>query len=227
MPARTQAGPSSASPRRGRPPTRNRREIAHAAVALADGDGLAAVTMRSVAHSLGTGAASLYRYIGTRDELLALMIDEVNGEFGLQRDRRSWEDQMLDLAHEARAIYRRHPWMLEALNTTPVLGPNGCAYLDHALAVLSPTRADGGTMLEAIGVFGGLVRILCTQEHDQRRADEAHRASQTALTDHLSALASAGSYPHLAAALADTGPPDDQFDRILRRALSGLLPSDR
>lgn len=227
MPAGTQDGPSSAMPRRGRPPTRSRHEVVHAAVALADRDGLAAVTMRSVAHSLGTGAASLYRYIGTRDELLALMIDEVNGEFGLQPDQRSWEDQMLDLAHEARAIYRRHPWMLEAVNTTPALGPNGCAYLDHTLAVLAPTRADGGTMLEAIGVFSGLVRILCKQEHDQRRADETHRATQTVLTDHLSELASSGSYPHLAAALADARPPDDQFDRILRRALSGLLPSDR
>jgi AcrR family transcriptional regulator len=218
------AGLPSARPRRGRTPTRSRREIADAAIAVADREGLVAVTMRSVAQSLDTGAASLYRYISTRDELLSLMVDEANGEFDLRGpDRRSWEDQMLDLAHQARAIYRRHPWLIEALSTTPALGPNGYAYLDHAIAILASTGADGGTMLEAVGVFNGLVRLLCKQERDQRLAAETR--SDAALADRLSAQASpAGPYPHLAAALADTGPPDDQFDRVLRRVLSGLLP---
>lgn len=224
--AETGAGQPSAGPRRGRTPTRSRREIADAAIALADREGLVAVTMRAVAQSLDTGAASLYRYVSTRDELQALMVDEVNGEFVLHGpDRRSWDDQMLDLAHQARAIYRRHPWLIEALNITPALGPNGCAYLDHAIAVLAPTRADGGTMLEAIGVFDGLVRLLCKQERDQRLA--AATESDAALADQLSAGTSpAGPYPHLAAALAETGPPEDQFDRVLRRVLSGLLPSE-
>ena len=226
MAAESGARPPSASPRRGRTPTRSRREIVDAAIALADREGLVAVTMRSVAQSLDTGAASLYRYISTRDELLALMVDEVNGEFGLHGpDRRSWEDQMVELAHQARAIYRRHPWLIEALNTTPALGPNGCAYLDHAIAVLAPTGADGGTMLEAVGVFNGLIRLLCKEERDQRLAGQTE--SDTALADHLSAVASpTGPYPHLAAALADTGRPEDQFDRVLRRVLKGLLPSE-
>ncbi len=223
--AETGAGPPSARPRRGRTPTRSRREIVDAAIALADREGLVAVTMRSVAQSLDTGAASLYRYISTRDELLSLMIDEVNGEFGLHGADRSWEDQMLELAHQSRAIYRRHPWLIEALNTTPALGPNGCAYLDHAIGVLAPTGADGGTMLEAVGVFNGLIRLLCKEERDQRLAGQTE--SDTALAKQLSAVTSpTGPYPHLAAALADTGPPDDQFDRVLRRVLSGLLPSE-
>lgn len=61
--------------------------------------------------------------------------------------------------------------MLEAPDTTPALGPNGLAYLDYALAVFAPTGADGRTKLEAIGVFSALVRVLCKQEHDQRRAE--------------------------------------------------------
>lgn len=228
MGAENGAAPPAASPRRGRTPTRSRREIADAAIALADRKGLVAVTMRSVAQSLDTGAASLYRYISTRGELLALMVDEVNGEFALHGpDRRSWEAQMLELAHQARAIYRRHPWLIDALNTTPALGPNGCAFLDHAIAVLAPTRADGGTMLEAVGVFNGLARLLCKEERDQRLAAETEAHAALALADQLSAVASpTGPYPHLAAALADTGPPDDQFDRVLRRVLSGLLPSE-
>lgn len=180
--------------------------------------------MRAVARTLDTGAASLYRYLRTRDELVELMVEQVNGEFDLaDPDQRPWLDQMVDLAHQARSIYRRHPWMLQALDTTPALGPHGLAYLDHALAVLGPTGADGRTKLEAIGVFSALVRLLCKQEHDERRAQAAPSTQQAKVTAQLTAAASAGSYPYLAAALADAGPTDDQFDRMLRRVVAGLL----
>jgi AcrR family transcriptional regulator len=213
--------------RRGRTPSRSSREIADAAIALADRDGLPAITMRAVARAIGTGAASLYRYVSTRNELIELMVEEVNGEFDLHGSATgSWVDHMLDLAQQARAIYRRHPWMLEALDTTPALGRNGYAYLDHALAVLAATGADGRTRLEAVGVFTGLVRMLCKQESDHLRAVRAKAPEHAALSTDLAAMASTGSYPHLAAALADTGPIDDQFDRILRRVITGLLLID-
>lgn len=224
MPPTVGTGPSSTGPRRGRVPAHNRREIAEAAVTLADRDGLGAVTMRSVAQSLGTGPASLYRYLSTRDELLALMVDEVNAEFGLHGpDDRPWLDQMLDLAHEARTIYRRHPWMVEALSTTPALGPNGYAYLEHTLAVLAPTQASGGTMLEAVAVFNALVRLLSKEPHHGQHTGETLSARILPADGLTEPAASTVPFPHLTAALADAGPHDDQFDRVLRRVLGGLL----
>ena len=226
MPAAVAPDPRTRA-RRGRAPARSRHEIAGAAIALADRDGLPAVTMRALAGALGTGAASLYRYVSTRAELLELMVEEVNGEFELgDPDREPWMDQIIDLAHQSRAIYRRHPWMVDALDATPALGPNGCAYLEYALAVLAPTGADGRTKLEAIAVFSGLVRLLCKQELDQPSADRVPSAGQAALTAHLTDVASTGSYPHLAAALSNGSPIDDQFDRVLRRVITGLLSSD-
>ena len=244
MPEPVEPSPPPTSPRRGRVPAHSRHEIALAAVALADRDGLGAVTMRSVAQSLGTGPASLYRYVSTREELVALMVDEVTGELGLPGpDERPWVDQMLDLAHDARAVYGRHPWMVGSPGTTTALGPNGFAYLEHALAVLEPTGADGATMLEAVAVFNAVTRLLSAEEHDRSRADGTRTAAGTgsaagaALADQLSAGPSpaspspagsspASSYPRLTAALADAGPgssPDRQFERVLRRVLTGLL----
>ena len=49
---------------RGPAPEHSRAEIASAGVRLADGSGLGAVTMRSVAAAIGTAPASLYRYVG-------------------------------------------------------------------------------------------------------------------------------------------------------------------
>lgn len=227
MSATVESGSSSVSPRRGRAPGHSRQEIAAAAIEIADREALGSVTMRSVALALGTGAASLYRYFTTREELLALMVDEVTGELSLDGpDGRPWVDQMLDLAHDVRDVYGRHPWMIEASSTAPALGPNGCAYLEHALAVLAPTRTDGGTRLEAVAVFSAVIRLLSKEEHDRRQPGEERSATQQVLADQLSALApSADSFPHLAAALADTGSSENQFDRVLRRVLSGLLPN--
>jgi AcrR family transcriptional regulator len=38
------------------------------------------VTMRSAAAAIGTAAASLYRYVASREELVQLMADQVYGE---------------------------------------------------------------------------------------------------------------------------------------------------
>jgi AcrR family transcriptional regulator len=217
--------------RRGRTPTHTIRDITSAAVAIADRDGLAGVTMREVGRSIGTGAASLYRYVSTRDELVALMVDQVNGELVLTAERPgSWQEKMLELAHNAREIYRRHPWMLEALDSAPPLGPNGCAYLEHTLDLLSPTGSGGRTKLEAIGVFSGLVRLLAKAERDEQQAASS---IVEARTQQLHAAAADGNHPCLAEALAeatfgrttgvDAVGDQDQFGRILRRVLTGLL----
>lgn len=186
--------------------------------------------MRSVARHVDTGAASLYRYVDTRDELLALMVDEVNGELDLRPAGPGlWEDQMIDLAHQARDLYRRHPWLLEAPSPPAALGPNGCAYLDHALGILAPTETGGGGRLEAVGVFTGLVRLLCAQEQGRGGATDPGSSGfpPPELADTLSQPGPATEdHPHLAAALADAGPPDGQFERVLRRVLRGLVAGD-
>ncbi len=210
-------------PAKGRTPSRSRAEIVSAAVELADRDGLDAVTMRAVGRGLGTGAASLYRYIDTRDELIELMVDRVSAEFDLDgSDQQPWTDRMIRLARQARAIYHRHPWMVTALDSTPGLGPHGLAYLDHALAVLGPTGADGRTRLEAVGVFGALVRLLSKQEIE-RSPGPPPSGEGNVLALQLARAAGSGSYPHLADALGEDRPIEDQFDRILRRVLTGLV----
>ena len=50
----------------GRPAQWSRAEITQVALRIADAEGLDAVSMRRVAAELGTGAASLYRYVETR-----------------------------------------------------------------------------------------------------------------------------------------------------------------
>ncbi|MFE3736980.1 TetR/AcrR family transcriptional regulator [Streptomyces sp. NPDC059134] len=67
-------------PRRGRRPAHSREAITAAAVALADAEGLEAVTMRKVASQVGVSVMSLYSYAPDKGTLLELMVDQVSGE---------------------------------------------------------------------------------------------------------------------------------------------------
>ena len=58
----------------------SRERIVAAAMTLADAEGLEAVSLRKVAAALDAGPMRLYRYVGTKEELLELMADAVYAE---------------------------------------------------------------------------------------------------------------------------------------------------
>lgn len=217
---------------RGPVPERSRDSIAAAAIAIADADGLAAVTMRSVASAIGTGPASLYRYVDTRAQLLELMADQARGELRYGRADGSPTDRLLALARDGRAVYRRHPWLL-AIPADPVPGPNALAFLEHVLAVLADTGMSGAAKMETVGLFSGTVRLIAQTELDHERAGRDAARYQAELESYLGQVVTAGHHPRLAEALADaapprgtppgTPPPPGPFDRAMTRIIIALL----
>lgn len=214
---------------RGPAPERSRAQITATAIELADEDGLSAVSMRQVAKRLGTGPASLYRYVSTRDELLDLMADAVAGEIDL--DVPSSGDPVEDLAAlagRAKQVHLRHPWLLD-LPTEPTSGPRGMDYLECALRALAPVSLSHPAQLETIGLLNGMVTLFARTELRRRKAptDPQHA--------HLSYLAGAATeerHPFIVAALANSpgaeAPQDTHtlFERVVRRVLAGLIRSE-
>jgi AcrR family transcriptional regulator len=82
-------------PGAGRPPGWSREQITDAAVAIAEADGLDAVSMRRVAARLGTGAASLYRHLTTRDDLLDLMVEHAFARYEPVADTADWRSDVV------------------------------------------------------------------------------------------------------------------------------------
>lgn len=214
---------------RGPAPERSRREITAAAVALADAEGLAAVSMRALAKQLATGPASLYRYVACRDDLLALMADAVAGELDLSAEPSGdWVADLVGLGLQAKAAHTRHPWLLDLTERQGTgVGPNAIDYLDHALAVLAPAPGSSQQKLEAIGLLGALATVFARQEVTATATGDTPSVQAA----HLARVAAEGRHPHLLAALATAGPapsggPADRdalFDRLLRRVLPALL----
>jgi AcrR family transcriptional regulator len=200
----------------GRPAQRSRSEITAAAVALADRDGLDAVSMRNVAAELGTAGGSLYRYVTSHGELLDLMADHVAAEYSFGAPTGNWLDDLVDVGLLGRDIHRRHPWLAEVVTNRPGAGPNGIGVLEHVLAVLADHPADDGAKLTAFAVMNAVVVALAQNE----RAT-ANSEGQTRFMTHIVAE---GKHPHLAALrLPPADPYEDVLPDVLRRILTGLL----
>jgi AcrR family transcriptional regulator len=208
---------------RGPVPEHDRAGITAAAVSLADAHGLGAVSMRRIAAELGTGPASLYRYVDSRDELLELMADAVAGEVDLSRPPSgNWRADLVALAHQVRAAYRRHPWLLDLVPGRVGIGPRAVDQLEHALAALAGLDVPGPVKLEAVAMLNGIVALAVRTELQAGGSATAWSAAQG---EFLGAVTSAGTHPQLAAALAGAPPAaeEDLLDRILPRMLAGLL----
>lgn len=106
-----------------KPKAERRAEILDAAVALADAEGLAAVTMRAVAQRVGVTAMALYGYFPDKDSLLDAMADRVIDEVPEPSLPPGWRDRLLALAELVRAVAREHPSVIQYLFTKPAETP--------------------------------------------------------------------------------------------------------
>jgi AcrR family transcriptional regulator len=141
------------APRRGPKPGLSIDVIVHTAIEIADAENLAAVSMARVAERLGHTAMSLYRYVRSKDELLALMIDmgaimhpppePVDGD--------DWRANLERWTVALAALYRTHRWVLEVpLGTQPPIGPGQLTWLDRGLAAMAGTRTPAGVRTACI-----------------------------------------------------------------------------
>ncbi|MCX5444323.1 TetR/AcrR family transcriptional regulator [Streptomyces nigrescens] len=205
-------------------------ELTAVAVELADQGGLSAVSMRQVAKELGTGQASLYRYVSGRDDLLDLMTDAVTGEIDLDVPLHGDPvEDLVALAARAKAVHLRHPWLSDVPPEPLRLGPRGMDFLEYALRAMAPVRLPGRTKMEIVALMSALVAQFARAETQVGRATTDRQAAQAA---YLTQTASHGDHPHVAAAMADhTGAdpaedPQPLFERTMHRVLTGLVLVD-
>jgi AcrR family transcriptional regulator len=117
-----------------------RERALHAALALADVEGLEGLTMRSLAAALGVEAMSLYHHVPNKEAILDGMVDLVFTEIAPPPTDTDWKTAMRVRAHSVRAVLKRHRWAARVLESraTP-----GLATLQHHDAVLGCLRRGG------------------------------------------------------------------------------------
>jgi AcrR family transcriptional regulator len=210
----------------------SRRQIAAAAVALADAEGLEAVSMRKVAAALGIGTASLYGYVGSKDEIYDLMVDRVEGEDGppppLSGDRRA---DLTVLAHRILGSIRRHPWMAGVAAGRPAFGPNSLAWVEYGLAALDDRGLTIDEMLVASEILqafvrGFAIRELAEQQALRRAGLDAHEWGRV-LGPYLDSVEQSGRYPRFIRVVREAHVPHagDRQEVIFTTGLTSILDS--
>jgi AcrR family transcriptional regulator len=225
MPAATPA--AGGSRRRGPQPRHTRQDVALAAMAIADADGIEKVTFRAVAARLGVGVMSLYNYVPDKQTLVYDMVAEVAAEIRLPEPTGDWRADIHRLAGEQRALLHRHPWVITESSHLQPLGPTVLAQLEWALEALEPTGLSAGERLEMFAMLNWFIGGVVRGELATRNAPPPESEQATAQAKQLADLLATGRYPRFAAAIAQSGPPDPDvrphFDRLLDRILDGLI----
>ncbi|WP_328418221.1 GntR family transcriptional regulator [Micromonospora sp. NBC_00389] len=140
----------------------SRKHVLRAAIAIADVEGLDAVSMRRLAADLGAGPMSLYRHVANKDELVTQMADEVFGESELpDPGPPGWRAKLELIACQQWELCRRHLWLPRAVSfTRPALVPNMMAHTEWTLRALDGLGLPMTTRIrEALTLHGLVVTV--------------------------------------------------------------------
>lgn len=197
-------------------PTYTLDQLADACVVIADADGLSALSMRRVAQHLGTAAASLYRYVEGKDDLLSLMVDRVSAQYDYPETTGDVLSDVLAILEQSRVIYRNHPWLAKAAATE--LGPNSMRYLDRMAGALAPAGLGAGATMMGVAMLSGWVMTFAAQ-------DAAGAATGSAGSQQITRMMDNERYPNLAVLFArtDTAEVVPDSDTTFRAGIEALL----
>lgn len=169
----------SAVPRRGPARALDLDAVVTAAVDLADADGLAALTMRSVARAVGVAPMTLYTYVPGKAELLDLMVDAVYAAMTRQDTAgRPWRERVTTVADENMALYDAHPWVTEVSTLRPPLGPGLVGKYEHELAALEDLGLPDTARDDCLTLLLSFVRTTA-----QARAEARTARAESAMDD--------------------------------------------
>jgi AcrR family transcriptional regulator len=211
--------------------------VVRAAVQIADTEGLAALSMRRLSGELGVPTMSLYRHVADKEELILLMMDRVfAGNPPPDPPPDGWRARLEALCRLQWQMYRRHPWLAQAVSfTRPLLAPNAMAHTEWAMAALDDRGLDEhATFIAAVTVANYLrgtavgLEAEAQAEQDSGLTEAQWMSGQEA---RFAEVMASGRFPMLARYL--TREPDFDLDQLmefgLQRLLDGLarlMPAD-
>ncbi|MEV0901061.1 TetR/AcrR family transcriptional regulator [Actinoplanes sp. NPDC049802] len=158
----------------------SRERIVAAAVALADRDSMAELSMRRIAAALNVATMSLYRHVPSRDDLVIDMIDAALGELRVPpRYRGDWRADLERCARSLWEVFQRHPWLAPSMSMTrPQPAPNALRFGEWMMGALHPTGLTvTDRMLVQLLLFGFVRGVASNLE------PEAEAVRDTGLTD--------------------------------------------
>lgn len=212
-------------------PTRDR--LLQAAIALADADGLGAVSIRAVAGRLGVAPMALYRHIRDKNDLLASMSEAVFAASPPPDELPVGRRDRIELAVRGLwRVHQRHPWLARVTPLSrPLTSAGLLAYSELMLGALLDYGLRPLAAFDTNVLLYNFVTGIAVNLDAEARAAEASGVSDEEwiadLTPDLGALAGSGRYPAFASVMGSLqesdGGYDLDLDRLLELGLRTLL----
>ncbi|TCO48782.1 TetR/AcrR family transcriptional regulator C-terminal domain-containing protein [Actinocrispum wychmicini] len=184
------------------PLTRDR--VLHAAVALADNQGLGSVTMRRLAEAVGAEAMSLYYHVANKEDVLdglttviAREINDTVDKLDLPAHGANWKNAVRHRILSAREVLLRHPWAPSVFETRTTTSPEVLKYYDGLLALMRAGGFSYDLAHHALHALGSRA-LGFTQELFDPSTGPTTPEETAAILANL-----ADNLPHLAAMMAD------------------------
>ena len=219
--------PSTRGPKAGFTP----EEVVQAAVAIADEDGLSALTMQAVSARLGLTTMAIYRYFPNKEALYDAIIDAGMGLPPRPTEPRGdWRAEVARWSHAKRDMLIARPWIAELPFVAAPHGPNWLSWLEALTEPLASTGLAAPDVGEMISVIDGFTRGASDTAVSLARA-QARGVSQmqwaAAVGADLGRAIGDARFPHFAAILTapstgKTRTMDESFDFCLQRVLDGV-----
>lgn len=149
----------------GRPAKFTREQLQAAALALVDEQGLAGLSMRALAGALGTGAMTLYNYVGEREELDLLVVEAVIAQARWpQAGHPDWRDEVRAIATALWRAVRAHPHAIPLILTRRSRSPAVFEVTEALLHALARGGRSGHGLLVAFRAVSALIMGLAQSE---------------------------------------------------------------
>lgn len=158
-----------------------RREIAETGIAIADEQGIGAVSMRNIATRLGVGTMTLYTWVENKDDLIAVMSDALADQMLIPEPMpEDWRDALTQIAVAARDVFTNHPWMLSGGRPPGRIGANMLRHIDQSLRAVKELQLDWelrGSILQAVDNYA-LGYAMANQRREERKKAHQERDSK-------------------------------------------------
>jgi AcrR family transcriptional regulator len=203
--------------------------IIEAALAIAHSEGLAAVTMRRVAASLDTGAASLYVYLRNREELLGAMFDRAVGMVPVVApEPEHWREQIHDLLNGFLAALTTYPGLATALEGESPATENVFAFVENLLSVLLAGGISAQDAAWSCDTLNLIVTATASEADVRLAAGLTTDADRIAMVERMRSVfegVSTKRYPNVAAHAFElvTGNASERFHFSVDTFLDGLV----
>lgn len=186
----------------------SRERVIRAAMAVADGDGIAAVSMRRLGQELGVEAMSLYNHVAGKEALLDAMVDQLAAEviaavaaLDTPDPAVDWRGALRRRALAAREVMLRHRWAPHVLETRTTMSLDIVRYYDGVVGILRAGGFSNELAHHSLHALGS--RVI---GFSQELFDPGDAAADGASEEMLAAMAT--QIPHLVEMLGEVAHDD-------------------